>query len=77
MNQDISILFKHLTSVEPNPPLGWSLLWWVGSSQITKNQINLELIEIIQFWTFWTFFLKPLQPFKDYFLNMITFYNIH
>ena len=27
---------------------GW-LGWWVGSGQITKNLINLDLIEIIQF----------------------------
>ena len=28
---------------------------WVGSCQITKNQINFEVIKIIQLWTFWTF----------------------
>ena len=27
---------------------GW-VVGWVGSGQITKNQINLDLIEIIQF----------------------------
>ena len=28
---------------------------WVGYCQITKNQINFEVIKIIQLWTFWTF----------------------
>ena len=28
--------------------MGWSMGQWVGSGQITKNLINLELIEIIQ-----------------------------
>ena len=28
----------------------------MGSCQITKNQINLDLIEIIQFWTFFGHF---------------------
>ena len=53
MNWDISILFKDLTTVETSPPMGvcmggW-VGWWVGSGQITKNQINLDLKEIIQF----------------------------
>ena len=29
--------------------LGWSVGQWVGSGQITKILINLDLIEIIQF----------------------------
>ena len=31
------------------PPLGESLGQWVGSGQMIKKLINLELIEIIQF----------------------------
>ena len=34
------------------PTHGWVCGWlgqWVGSGQITKNLINLDLIEIIQF----------------------------
>ena len=56
-NQDISILFKDLKSVE-TPPLmsgciiwwvgGW-VGWWVGSVQITKNLKIVDLIKIIQF----------------------------
>ena len=37
---------------EDTPIYGWVyewLGWWVGSSQITKNGINLDLSEIIQF----------------------------
>ena len=44
------------------------LVIWVGSCQITKNQINLDLIEIIQFWTV---LLKPLQPFTGLFFSWI------
>ena len=44
------------------------------SCQITKNQINLDVIEIIQLWTFWKFFLdillKPPQPLMGLFLNI-------
>ena len=29
--------------------VGWSVGQWVGSGQITKNLINLDLVEIIQF----------------------------
>ena len=54
MNQEISIPFKDLKSVE------WVGVWfggwvggcvskWVGPCQIIKNQINLDLIQIIQF----------------------------
>ena len=53
-NQDISIPFEDLKSVETSPPMGrcivrWALGWWVGSGQNTKNLKNLNLIEIIQF----------------------------
>ena len=72
MNSDFSILFEDLTSVETTSPMAgcmvWCVGWWVGSNQITKIQINLDLIEIIQFWTFWTFLLKPLQPFTGLFI---------
>ena len=30
--------------------LDGSLDQWVGSGQITKNQISLDLIEIMEFW---------------------------
>ena len=58
MNQDISILFKDLKSVETLPPMGGCMVWWIGGCmgglmvgpcQIIKNQINLDLIKIIQF----------------------------
>ena len=57
-NQDISILFKDLKSVETSPPMGGCIVWWVdgwfsgsmgGVRSNTKNLINLDLIEIIQF----------------------------
>ena len=54
MNRDISILFEDLKSVETPPHMGGCMIWWVvggwvGSCEITKNLINLDLIEIIQF----------------------------
>ena len=56
ITQDISILFKDLTSVKKFPTHGWVCGWlggwmgqWMGSGQMTKNLINLDLIEIIQF----------------------------
>ena len=53
-NQDISILFEDLKSVETLPPIGgciiwWVLGWWVGSGQITKNLKIADWIKIIQF----------------------------
>ena len=55
MNQDNSILFENLWFVDTLPPMGgcgcvggW-MGQWVGSGQITKNLIYLDLIEIIQF----------------------------
>ena len=51
-NQDNSILFEDLLFVETLPPMGGCVgEWvdqWVGSGQMTKNLINLNLIEIIQ-----------------------------
>ena len=35
--------------------MGQQVGQWVGECQITKNQINFEVIKIIQLWTFWTF----------------------
>ena len=55
LNQDNSILFEDLWFVETLPPMGgcgcvggW-VGQWVGSSQMTNNWINLDLIDIIQF----------------------------
>ena len=51
-NQDISILFEDLKSVETSPPMdgcmiwGW-VGWWVGSSQNTKNLKIVDWIKII------------------------------
>ena len=51
----------------------WWVSGWVGSDQITQNQINLDPIKIIQFWTFfWAFLLKPLKP-QGYFWQL-TYY---
>ena len=30
--------------------MGWSVGQWVGSGQMTKNLINLDLIKMIQFY---------------------------
>ena len=49
---------------------GFMMGQWVGSCQITKNQINFEVIEIIQIWTFLTFLLKPPQPLMGLFLRV-------
>ena len=38
--------------------MGGSVGQWLGSGQITKNLINLDLIEIIQF----CFFVETLPP---------------
>ena len=56
-NQNISIPFEDLKSVETSPPMGGCMVWWVGgwlgwwlgSGQITKNLINVDPIKIIQF----------------------------
>ena len=53
-NQDISIPFEDLKSVETSPPMGgcivwWVLGWWVGSGQNTKNLKIVDWIKIIQF----------------------------
>ena len=56
-NQDISILFEDLKSVETPPPMGGCMVWWVGgwvvwwvgSGQITKTLITVDPIKIIQF----------------------------
>ena len=56
-NQDISILFEDLKSVETPPPMGGCIIWWVGgwvgwwvgSGQITKNLKIVDWIKIIQF----------------------------
>ena len=56
-NQDISILFEDLKSVETSPPMGACIIWWVGgwvgwwvgSGQITKNLKIVDWIKIIQF----------------------------
>ena len=69
-NRDISILFEDSTSVEAPPPMGWCMGgwvgWWVGSGQITKNQIYLDLIEIFQFclkiWHLWRLPPPIYQP---------------
>ena len=42
----------------------------MGSCQITKNQINLDLIEIIEFWTFGHFYLNHLSPLLGFFFQM-------
>ena len=54
-NQDISILFEDLKSVETPPPMGGCIIWWVGgwvgwwvgSGQITKNLKIVDWIKII------------------------------
>ena len=56
-NQDISILFEDLKSVEIPPPMGGCIVWWVGgwvgwwvvSSQNTKNLKIVDWMKIIQF----------------------------
>ena len=48
-NQDISIPFEDLKSVETSHPWVGVLLGGLGSGQNTKNFKNLDLIEIIQF----------------------------
>ena len=57
-NQDISIPFEDLKSVETSPPMGgcmvwwvggWVVGWWVGSGQNTKNLKIVDWIKIIQF----------------------------
>ena len=54
MNQDISILFEDLKSVEISPPMGGCIGWWMcglicGVRSNHKNLINLDHIKIIQF----------------------------
>ena len=66
------------------PTHGWVCGWmggsvgqWVGSGDITKYQINLDLIEIIQFCLniydlldiFLDILLKPPQPLMGLFFN--------
>ena len=52
-NRDNSILFEDLWFVETppptTPPMGGCVGQWVGSGQMTKNLISLDLIKIIQF----------------------------
>ena len=53
-NQDISILFEDLKSVETPPPVAGCIIWWVGgwwvgSGQITKNLKIVDWIKIIQY----------------------------
>ena len=56
-NQDISIPFEDLKSVETSPPMGGCMVWWVGgwggwwvgSGQNTKNLKIVDWIKIIQF----------------------------
>ena len=47
--RDISILFEDLTSVETPSPMGGCVGGWVGLGEISKNQINLDLIKIFEF----------------------------
>ena len=57
-NQDISILFEDLKSVQNSPPMGGCIVWWMGgwlgglmggAGQNTKNFKNVDWIKIIQF----------------------------
>ena len=57
--------------MEAPPPMSGCMIWWVsgrvGSGQITKNRINLDLIKIIQSGHFGHFYLNNFSPLQGYF----------